>query len=283
MKLTVNNIDHLLRAELSKSVKFVNIQDSPNGVFLVWTDGDNREFGKQTKILSDAIKNKLPIIIFDKYQKMDADDISFMMKEGAFLWEPAVNDRMFFSYQPVWGKIYTDPSDISWKFDEERWIDLSNVSSLVRKMPSFEKYYVPVHEIGKYRVVHSDLDTNPTINDKINALDIPSLIPKDKYLKDIKMTVLIGTERDYRTGHLDPDLFTYLENGIVPLLPAEHRWYHSIFKDLTVYGEDNIDFFLQSHKTTSFGSVYDIYRNLSENLPEANVVNVSKRILSYLN
>jgi hypothetical protein len=261
----------------------VNIQDSPNGVFLVWTDGDNREFGKQTKILSDAIKNKLPIIIFDKYQKMDADDISFMMKEGAFLWEPAVNDRMFFSYQPVWGKIYTDPSDISWKFDEERWIDLSNVSSLVRKMPSFEKYYVPVHEIGKYRVVHSDLDTNPTINDKINALDIPSLIPKDKYLKDIKMTVLIGTERDYRTGHLDPDLFTYLENGIVPLLPAEHRWYHSIFKDLTVYGEDNIDFFLQSHKTTSFGSVYDIYRNLSENLPEANVVNVSKRILSYLN
>lgn len=283
MKLTVNNIDQLLRVELSKSVEFVEMKDSPRGVFLVWSDDSNiKVFNKQTKIVADAIRQKIPLIVFDKYQKMNADEISFLVKEGAFLWEPAVADRMFFSFQPVWGRLKVDPNDIDWDFGKKRSVDLANVNSLVRKMPSFEQYYVPVHEIGGYSVVYCDLDGNQTINDKVDALDIPRLIPNDGYLQDIKFTVLVGTERDYKTGHLDPNLFTYLENGIVPLLPAEHRWYHSVFKDLTIYGEDNIDYFLKTYDHIGFGSVYDIYQNLAENLPEADVENVSKRIISYL-
>jgi hypothetical protein len=280
MKLTVNNIDHLLRAELSKSVKFVDIQDSPNGVFLVWTDGDDREFGKQTKILSDAIKNKLPIIIFDKYQKMDADDISFLVKEGVFLWEPAVSDRMFFSFQPHWGRVYTDPKDIAFDFDEVRGADLAYMSSLTKKLPSFKKYFEPMAELGEYKVVYYDYEENEHINKKVEQSGITVHVG---FAPNPKMTVLLGTEQDYKTGHLDPRLFEYLEAGIVPLLPAEHRWYHSVFCGLVVDGEDQVDCHLKTVNMTAFGSVYDVYRNLSENLPEANVVNVSKRILSYLN
>jgi hypothetical protein len=286
MKLTVNNIDSQLRSELAKTVEFVEIKDNPRGVFLVWSDDGNQSaFSKQTHIIKEAIKKQLPIIIFDKYQKMDADEISFLVKAGAFLWEPAINDRMFFSFQPVWGKIPSDHTEIPWDFDEERPIDLSNLCTLTRKFPSFEQYMVPVHEIGNYRVCYLDKDANGTISNKVGAMDIPIFNTnwnEGNYLKTIKMTVLLGTEQDYKTGNLDPDLFTYLENGVVPLLPAEHRWYHSVFKDLTVYGEDNIDFFLQTYKYTGFGSVYDVYRNLAENLPEADVVNVSKRITSYL-
>jgi hypothetical protein len=282
MKISVNNIDRLLRAELSKKAKFVDIKDNPRGVFLQWATPEVGDlFDKQTVLIEKAIKKKIPIIIFDKYQDMTADEISFLVREGAFLWEPAVSDRNFFSFQPVWGNIPTNVEDIPWNFDESRGVDLANLSTLVRRMPTFEKYYVPVHEIGDFGVFYANVDQNKTIYNKVDAMGIPIVPSYDGFMKDVKMTVLAGTEQDYKNGHLDPNLFTYLENGVVPLLPSEHRWYHSVFKDLTIYGEDNIEFFLRTYDKTAFGSIYDVYCNLAENLPEADVINVSKRILTF--
>ena len=280
MKLTVNNIYVVLRAELSKTVEFVELQDNPQGVFLVWSDDASKSFSKQTKIIGEAIKDKIPIIIFDKHQKMDADEISFMVKEGAFLWEPAVSDRMFFSFQPHWGRVYTDPKDIDFNFDEVRGIDLGYSSSLTKKLPSFKHYFEPLAEIGEHKIVYHDTVANEHLNKKVEQMGVT--VYAGLTTSPPKLTILLGTEQDYKTGHLDPRLFEYLEAGIVPLLPAEHRWYHSVFCDLVVDGEDQVDFHLRTIIRTAFGSIYDVYCKLAENLPEADVVNVAKRITSYL-
>ena len=281
MKLTVNNIDHLLRAELSKTVEFVEVQDNPKGVFIVWSNDASKSFSKQTKIIGEAIKDKTPIIIFDKHQKMDAETISFLVSEGAFLWEPAVSDRMFFSFQPHWGKVYTDPKDIDFDFDKVREVDLGYSSSLTKKLPSFKSYFEPLAELGEYRIVYHDTVANEHLNKKVEQAGIMVYAGENPFTP--KLTILLGTEQDYRTGYLDPRLFEYLEAGIVPLLPTEHRWYHSIFGDLVVDGEDQIDYHLKTVDRTAFGSIYDVYCKLSDNLPEADVVNVAKRILTYLN
>ena len=281
MKITVNNIDPLLRVELSKTAEFVDIGQSPRGVFLQWATSTKqpKKFEKQTAIIKKAIKQKLPIIIFDKYQEMDADEISFLVKAGAFLWEPAINDRMFFSYQPAWGRFRTDPKDIPWDFDEVRRIDLGYKAPLTKKFPSFKHYFEPIAEIGEFKVGFYTQDSANTMNTRVEDIGVTCYDLDHDELP--KMTVLLGTEQEYKTGYLDPNLFAYLEAGVVPLLPAEHRWYYSIFRDLVIHEGEDIEFFLRTHDKVAFGSIYDIYTQLSINLPEANVVNVAKRILTF--
>lgn len=280
MKLTVNNIDVQLRVELSKSVEFVEVTDNPQGVFLVWHGKDTANFSKQTKIVGEAVANKTPMIIFDKYQSMDAETISFLIKEGVFLWEPAVSDRMFFSFQPHWGKIKIAYQDIGFDFNKSHTTDLGYMSPLTKKMPSFKQYYQPIAEIGEHRVAYYNQDEYDHITKKVEKLGVTVLFGTTS--PDPKMVVLLGTEQDYKTGYLDPKLFEYLEAGIVPLLPTEHRWFHSVFGDLVVDGEDKIDYHLKVADKTSFGCIYDMYQNLATNLPEADVSNVAKRILTYL-
>jgi hypothetical protein len=281
MKISVNNIDSLLRVELSKIASIVDIDDASNGLFLIWTNADEKEmFDRQTHLITTAINKKMPIIIFDKYQTMDPDEISFMMKSGVFLWEPAVADRMFFSFQPVWGRLRLTPQDIPWDFDsEKRPIDLAYMSSMIQKMPTFKKYFAPIAEIGEFRVYYFDKIGSENINRKIEEIGVT--VGPQTNINKTKMTLLLGTDQDYRVGRLDPKLFEYLEAGIVPMLPVEHRWYHSVFRDLTVDGEDQIEYFLRTVDRIGFGSVYEIYQNINDNLPEADVINVAKRIKTF--
>lgn len=280
MKITVNNIDRKLRVELSQLCEIVGVDDRPSGAFIQWVTPDVDDlFSKQTKLIEKCVKLKIPMIVFDKQDNLSPDEVSYLLSNGAFLWEPAVTGRNFFSFQPNWGTFYTDFKDLDLIDATKKNVHLTNCSSLVRKFPSFEKYYVPVHEIGEFNVMYSNSDGNDAIYQKVEKLHIPILNTCN--YRDIRATILLGSERDYETGYLDPNLFRMLESGILPLLPEEHRWYHGVFADLVVSGEDDIDYLLRTYDKIAFGSIYDIYCNLDAYLPEANVKNVAKRIVKY--
>lgn len=282
MKVAVNNIDRNLRAELSQLCEIVGIDDSPRGVFMAWTTPEVDDlFVKQTKIIEKCVKNKIPMIIFDKNGEITPEEVTFLIGEGAFLWEPAVTGRSLFSYQPCWGRIHTDFREVPSVDADKRHIHLCNCSTLARKFPSFEKYYIPVHEIGSHSVVYIDRDNSDTIRQKVDKYHIPIMSKEYGGFDNIRATVLLGSEKDYETGYLDPMFFQILENGIIPLLPEEHRWYHSVFGGLTMNGETDIDYILQTYDKIAFGCVYEIYENLNIYLPESNVVNVAKRITNY--
>jgi len=281
MKITVNNIDHILRSELANNCEMVGYNENPNGAFIVWDTVDNKDsFNRQTNIIDNCIKNGVPIIVFDKYQEMTPDEISFMIRNGVFLWEPALNDRTFFSYQPIWGVIPKDG-----RFDipnnTDRTIDLGYKTSLVRKIPTFEKYYKPISDIGNCNVIFVDEFSNDTINKKVSDMGIDIVSGKDCTLEKIKFTFLLGNDRDYSVGYLDPKIFTYLKNGVIPLLPYEHRWYHSIFNDLVVKNENDISYLVKMYDKIAYGLLYELYDNMSKNLPECEVSNVAKRIISF--
>ncbi len=280
MRISVNNIDKQLGIELSKLCEMVNIDDGPRGAFLQWVTPDETElFMSQTSIIEKCTTNKIPMIIFDTEQKISSDEVSYLLSNGAFLWEPAVADRPFFSYQPFWGVI-KDFTELK-LHDEERKINLGYTGSLVQKVSTFQNYFLPVYEIGDFNVFYANNNTNGNILDKINKMGIPIISDDSIGISDINMTILLGSDYDYQAGKLDVNLFTYLENGVVPLLPYEHRWFHAIFDDLVVKREEDIEYFLRTYNKIAFGSIHDIYRNLDIYLPECNVKNVAKRIIKY--
>lgn len=286
MRISVSNIDAELLSELSKICTVVGIDENPKGVFLQWVTPEvGYLFTQQTYIIEKCVKHDIPMIIFDKEEKMSPEEVGFLMSKGSFLWEPAVTGRNFFSFQPVWGNIITKLEDIKWDFDVDRSIDLANTSPIVRKTHDFDKYYNTIHEIGGYNVLYVDHDGNRTISNKISSMNIPIINTNyndGKYLGKIKYTVLIGSDLDYETGTLPTNLFELLENGVVPLLPREHRWYHSVFDGMLVDCESDIEHYIDVYDRISFGCVYEIYKNLDKYLPEANVKNVAKRIVNYL-
>lgn len=278
MKLTVNNADQHLRAELSQVCELVNIDDKPNGVFVEWAT-EGKPFEEQTRLIDICVKNNIPMIVFDRHQNISPDEVSFLLSNGAFLWEPAVGDRPFFSFQPVWGRIIRDFRDLP-LVEGGRKIQLGYAGSLVKKIPTFKEYYLPIHEIGEFRVAVIDNEGNRSVCNKVDQMGI-SVAGSDTKISDIGTTILLGTDHDYQVGRLDPNLFIYLENGVVPLLPHEHRWFHAVFDDLVVGCEDDVEYVLRSHDIIAFGSIYDIYCNLDAYLPECNVKNVAKRIVKY--
>lgn len=289
MKIVTSNIDRLLRVELSKICEMVSIKDNPKGAFIQWVNGSVIElsglFNKQTTIIKHCISEGIPLIIFDKFQQMTEEEITFLIKPGIILWEPALNDRMFFSYQPHWG-VFPDSLDgIPWNFDEKRPIDLGYYSSLVKLLPTFQKYYQPISETGEHKVVYFDYDNKDIINNKVEQIGVavqPTLIEcVDTQLSSIKTTILLGTERDYKTGHLPPQLFEYLQHGVVPMLPREHKWFHSIFNGLVISKPFDTEYILKTYDNIGFGIIHDVYSGLAEHLPESNVVNVAKRISSF--
>ena len=282
MKIVINNIDNLLKNELLKICELVDINNKPNGAFIQWVNGFDSSlsmlFNKQTTIISCCINDGIPLIIFDKYQQMSEEEITFLIKPGIILWEPALNDRMFFSYQPCWGVFPDKLSEISWNFDEKRNIDLCYIPSLVKLLPTFQKYYQPIAETGEYNVAYFGKGLN--INQKVENMGV--VIYNDLYKKYlIKTTILLGTEREYKTGHLPLQLFDYLQCGIVPMLPREHKWFYSIFEGLIVSNSFDIEYILKTYDNISFGLIYGIYENLAEFLPESNVINVAKRIVLF--
>lgn len=282
MKILARNIDAALLGvfrELGCHVKSgIEDLDGCKGVFLVWEGRDNPHHPVMTSIVKDAIKKKIPVIVFDD-GKLTDDEVGFFIQNGVFLWEPAVCGRNFFSFQPYWGHIPNHYLETT-RHTDERPVALGYQGSLVRKVPSFEKYYKPINDLGKHRVAFFDQDGNKTVNSEIEKMGIP--VSETNELKFSKAVVLVDTNENYKTGVLDKRLFQYLHDGIVPLLPVEHRWYHSVFGSLVVRSDKDVSYILNSYDNTRFGLVADIYQGLREHLPEADINTVAKRVLAYL-
>jgi len=280
MNIATNTTDSTLIQELKKrSIDIVDISQNPRGAFLCWINPSDKDgFERQTKIVDYCVKNKKPLIIFDKYQEIPDDMVGYLVSNGAFLWEPAVRDRLFFSYQPVWGKIpkgITDTPLYDWT---GATYDLANLSSPLQKIPSIEKYYKAIKDIGRHTVVAAECG-NRAIDNEIERMGIHVCGRGDI---QTTATVLIGTKEQYKTGYLDPNFLTYLESGIIPFLPEEHRWYYSIFTDLVINSTSDMDYFLSSLSRINYGLTTDIYSRIREHLPEFDVSNVADRIHTYL-
>jgi hypothetical protein len=278
------NVDITLTDELSKSVKTINVNesldDNVKALFIDWlpTTDDNKENAqkliKQVGIIKHYIKKKIPIMLFDRYRGLTNTEIDWFKKNNVKFFEPCIHLRPGFQYLPYWIKIKTFDDLIL--DNHEREITLLYKGNLTKdKIETFREYYVDTaKENPSYRICyHSGYKIDPDVELYYKSLISPT---KQDYINS-KFTILIGTQNDYRDGYLDSHFFDALNNGCIPLLPIEHRYYGSL-KSLIVYPKIIRWYTEIDYKNVYLGYINDVYREIERFYPEMNIKNVTKII-----
>jgi len=98
----------------------------------------------------------------------------------------------------------------------------------------------------------------------------------------IPFTILIDSKRNYEIGHLNPWTFYIMENGCVPILPLEHRFFGNMFHKLTVENVEDVDWIIRGLAKVKWTLLEDIYNNIKTLYPEFLIDNVTEVIKNCL-
>jgi hypothetical protein len=244
-----------------------------SALFIDWITKDNALFGKQAVAVEHYVKAGIPIVIFDRHFSLTQKEYSWL--NVTFL-EPAVNNRLGFEYLPQW--IKDKPYE---KIDRtKRTIDLAYSGILTDRIKSFEKYFKEYAGLFPEKKVCYSSQVSQKKIDKWQD----SNMEKTSRIEygDVSFTILIGSQTEYRRGYIRDDLFDILNSGCVPLLPLEHRFFGTVFKDLIVDGENLVDYFVSCYKRIHGVLVEEIYENLISIYPEFHINYAVDRIKSYV-
>jgi len=273
--------------KLRESLPVINVYDlmdrgmpKLDGLFIDWVDQSIMpdEYAMQAAIIENYIRTKIPVVIFDGELAMTKREYDWLKKFKVFFFEPALQNRREFGYLPHWlDEIKTD-----FDREEERPFALAySTVNLEDKLKSFEKYY------RKYAQLFPD----KKVLYKAEKLD---KVKYQQYERDnmvnqamidwaeVDFTVLIDSKKNYEIGYLNPWTFYIMEDGCVPLLPLEHKWYGNMFHKLTVDNLEDVDWIVRQHAKIKWCLIDDIYHNVKTLYPEfliENVVEVIKNCL----
>jgi hypothetical protein len=277
--LGVLNIEHNLKLGLmEQGITVSGIDELPevSALFIDWITKDNALFGKQAVAVEHYVKAGIPIVIFDRHFSLTQKEYSWLNKFNVTFLEPAVNNRLGFEYLPQW--IKDKPYE---KIDRtKRTIDLAYSGILTDRIKSFEKYFKEYAGLFPEKKVCYSSQVSQKKIDKWQD----SNMEKTSRIEygDVSFTILIGSQTEYRRGYIRDDLFDILNSGCVPLLPLEHRFFGTVFKDLIVDGENLVDYFVSCYKRIHGVLVEEIYENLISIYPEFHINYAVDRIKSYV-
>lgn len=222
------------------------------------------KFIAQGAIVDYYARKKIPIVIYDRYMSVIFGEYNWLNKYGVSFFEPAINNRKGFEYLPQWIEI----PEIEWE-EKKRDTHLLYKGSLAKKFLSFENYYVSVaSQYPKFNVV---LDSRLDKSKEKEYIDYNIKLQSDKF-SNSQWTIAIGSKRDYEVGYMDPMAMKALEEGCTLLIPKEHRYYYSIFKQGVIENVGEINFIISSFTDgIRFGVLQDIFQNIRNFHPEFDV------------
>lgn len=247
-----------------------NIPNNLDFVFIRWIGssykGKNKEvisnLLKQTQIIEKNIKT----IIFDYRLAITEKEFSFLKKKKHIsFFEPALNYRKGFSFLPNPVLI---PSSIDYLSIIEKTVDLCYPYNISDKISSFQKYILNFSSLyPEYKVV---CGPDPP-KEKKDFYVSNNIIFEDCSYKESKTSILINTNFNHKIGYLE-NLENLLDNFCVPLIPEEHRFYHSVFDNLTIKKMSDIKYIIDFiNKTDYHVMIEDFYKNLVKFLPESSL------------
>ncbi len=278
MKLGVLNCDRRLLEWLPKSYDLVYLDKKEKGkvpaidaLLIDWIPRNvvNKDRLEQQATVVDIYansKNKPTIVLYDKYLDITEREFSYLKKFNTHFFEPAVNYRDGFDFLPPWTEkrdLMTIPS-----YDNDRPVDLGHMGSLKNRLGSFETYYVDFSGLyPKYNVHY----TTSLPKAKIDEYKDAEVTKKGFTYLDMKCFMLIDTPRNYEIGYLNPNVFQAMYRGCFPLIPKEHRFYHSVFTAI-----DDIKYlsvYIEAYNQVQEIVLLDIYNNIMSVFPEMYVKN----------
>ena len=240
-----------------------------DGLFLDWVPPNfEKDFIYQAQLVERYVK-KIPIVIFDRHFSVTHQEASWMKKYKTFLFEPAlVTGRSEFVYLPEWTSYYSvlDTEDRPYNV-----IDISK--NLEYRIESFEKWYMeyarlfPDKKVAYYTKTIKDFKKEEY--NKSNLIFIEGDVLPDYTVSDF--TVIHSNKNVCEIGYLDPVYFIAMNHGCIPLLPDEHRFFHSIFKDLIVKDTKEMDYYVSLYSRVNGPIIEGIFDRMKKHFPEFTV------------
>jgi len=243
--------------------------DKIDGLFLDWVPPSlEKDFIYQAQLVEDNIK-KMPIVIFDRHFSVTYQEASYMKKYKTHLFEPAlVTGRSEFVYLPEWTSYYSVLDN-----DEREYKVLDISKNLEYRIKSFEKWYrdyariFPDKKVAYYTRTLTDFKKEEYKKNNLILLDGKPL--PDYTCSDF--TVIIGSKNAYDIGYFDPVYFIAMNQGCLPLLPEEHRFFHSVFRHLLVKDLEEMDYYVSLYDKARSVIIEDIFDRIKRLMPEFTV------------
>ena len=276
-----------ITVKLSESLPIIKVFDimdkkfpKLDGLFIDWVDQSilPDEYAVQAAIIEKYVRTKIPVVVFDGELAMTKREYDWLKKFKVFFFEPALQNRREFGYLPHW----LDKLNIDMEREEERPFALAySTINLEDKLKSFEKYYRKYAQLFpdkkvlyqaekldkvKYQQYENDNMVNQAIID----------------WEEVDFTILIDSKKNYDIGYLNPWIFYIMENGCVPLLPLEHKFFGNMFHKLTVESIEDVDWIVRGFCKIKWTLLEEIYDRVSRLYPEFLIDNVAEVIKNCL-
>ena len=240
-----------------------------DGLFLDWVPPSlEKDFLYQAQLIEKHVR-KIPIDIFDRHFSLTHKEVSWMRKHRVFLFEPAImTNRSEFIYLPEWCSYYSVLDT------DERSYDVIDISqNLEFKIEGFEKWYkeyarlFPDKKVAYYTKNIVDFKREEY---KKNGL----IFIEGKVLPDYtcsNFTVINGSRNIYEVGYFNPVYFIAMNQGCVPLLPDEHRFFHVLFKNLIMKDLKEMDYYVSLYGKVRGPIIEEIFERMKKYFPEFTV------------
>jgi len=251
-----------------------------DGLFIDWVDQGEMpgEYAMQAAIIEKYIPKKIPTVIFDGCLGMTKREYDWLKKFKVFFFEPALQNRREFGYLPHW----LDNIKIDFNREEERSFALAySTNNLEDRLKSFEKYFLRYAKLFPDKKVLYKCDKLDKI--KLKQYDHDNLI-KQQFIdwEEVDFTILIDSKKNYEIGYLDEWVFYIMENGCVPMIPLEHRYFGNMFNNTVVKNIEEVDWIVRGAAKIKWTLLEEIYKDVENLYPEFLIDNVADVIINCL-
>jgi hypothetical protein len=257
---------------------------SLGGLFVDWLPKNlgEKRFLKQAAILQEYVKIGIPVVLFDRHTSIDQKQYRWLSKFNVTFFEPRINFRTGFEWCPQW----TTPLPDKWWTGQKdtREIGLAYEGPLSTQIKSFEKYY------QTYAQMFPGVTTAFTCTDlkdwkghsqiiKLNEFKEHNLDQSDKIdFNQVDIIILIGSIKDYASGCLPDNLFSMMKMGVIPLLPIEHRFFGTMFDNLIIRDERDLDYAIKTFPRIREVIIEEIFENIFDRFPEFKIEYMVERL-----
>lgn len=243
-----------------------DISSDLSGLFIDWVPkltGYEDAWMKQASLLQLYIKSNIPIVIFDRYFYLNEKETNWVKKFNVKLFEPALNSgRTGFGYLPEWIESF----DIDTEYNDKREYDLI-YSGIDYNVFEFEKWIVeysslfPDKRIG-YSIGNLSSEFKKEEYKKKNLIEI-----KNGY-REGKTTLAIDSDESYRIGYFDKRYFEAMNNGCLPFLPIQHKYFHGLFNGLIVEDIKELDLHISMYAKLKDVLIEEIFKRVKSDWNE---------------
>lgn len=264
-----------LKAALVKAWSVNNVMEldkpiSPhpqlNSLFIDWfPKKTDDKFATQAVYVEHYAKAGVPIVIFDRFLSVNQTEYSWLRKFNITFCEPVIGYRTGFKWMPLWSDRF-----IPKRRDKSKYILTGELDNAV--LEDFDKYYKRAAELLPSKSVSYSLKEADIYDSKIDSLHQLGIEKLERPVYDqAATTILIGCANDYKHGRLPDNFFDIMREGCVPLLPIEHRFYCSMFDDLTISNDNDLIFLLEMSERVAEVLIEELLENIFKRYPEFHI------------